>query len=47
MPRVAIEDVAAVIGSLSGNKALGISGVPNSILKMMGDRLVEALRVLT
>ena len=47
MPRVVREDVAAVIRLLPGSKALGISGVPNSVLKMMGDRLIEALRLLT
>ena len=47
MPRVLLEDVAAVVRSLPNNKAPGISSVPNSVLKMMGEPLIMALRVLT
>lgn len=45
--RVIDEEVTAIIAALPNDKAPGISGVPNRFLKLMGQPLVKALRVIT
>lgn len=43
MPRVIREDVTTVVRSLPKDKTLGVSSVPNSVLKIIGDPLIEAI----